>query len=52
MALVTSSGHRVLDEEVLETVRGWSFRPATQAGVAMKSEVERTFDFRLSDQGA
>jgi periplasmic protein TonB len=45
--VVTSSGYKVLDEEVLSTVRGWRFQPARTAGIAQKSEIEKRFRFDL-----
>jgi TonB family protein len=45
--IVRSSGHAVLDESALATVRRWRFLPATRAGMPVASWVEVPIAFRL-----
>jgi protein TonB len=49
--VVESSGRKVLDEEVLDTVREWKFTPGLQAGVPVKTEILKTFRFEDPDSG-
>jgi protein TonB len=43
-----SSGHALLDDSALATVRRWRFLPATRAGQAMDSWVDVPVSFRLN----
>jgi len=45
--IVRSSGHALLDESALATVRRWRFVPATRAGTPVASWVEVPIAFRL-----
>ncbi len=45
--IVRGSGHALLDESALATVRRWRFVPATRAGKAVRSWVEVPIHFRL-----
>ena len=47
--LMTSSGHDLLDNSALETVKRWRFVPASRGGVAVASWVEIPITFRLQD---
>jgi protein TonB len=47
LRLAASSGHRLLDDAALATVRRWRFLPATRAGIAVASWVEVPIAFRL-----
>ncbi|MGA9033245.1 MAG: energy transducer TonB [Sulfuricaulis sp.] len=47
--LMTSSGHDLLDNSALQTVKQWRFVPATRGGVAVASWVEIPITFRLQD---
>ncbi|MEX0451662.1 energy transducer TonB [Spiribacter sp. 218] len=42
-----SSGHSILDESALTTVRDWTFRPARDEGVAVAQWVEIPISFEL-----
>lgn len=46
--IVRSSGHALLDESALATVRRWNFVPATRAGKAVSSWVEVPIYFQLN----
>lgn len=46
-----SSGHRVLDEAAVATVKDWRFLPARRAGRAVSTTVEIPISFRLDDAG-
>lgn len=46
--IVRSSGHALLDETALATVRRWRFVPATRAGKAVSSWVEVPIHFQLN----
>lgn len=46
--IVRGSGHALLDESALTTVRRWRFLPATRAGVAVISWVEVPIHFQLN----
>lgn len=45
--IVRSSGHTLLDDSALSTVRRWRFLPATRAGMAVSSWVEVPIHFQL-----
>jgi protein TonB len=45
--IVRSSGHALLDESALATVRRWNFVPATRAGKAVSSWAEVPIHFQL-----
>lgn len=45
-----SSGHRLLDQSALDTVRRWRFLPARRGNASMDSWVEIPISFRLEDQ--
>lgn len=47
--LLTSSGHGLLDNSALATVKQWRFVPAARSGVAVASWVEVPITFRLRD---
>lgn len=47
LRIVRSSGHALLDESALATVRRWRFVPATRAGQAVSSWVEVPIHFQL-----
>jgi protein TonB len=47
ISIQTSSGRDVLDEAAIEAVKGWSFVPATQGGVAVAGWVNVPLVFRL-----
>ncbi|HVY38050.1 MAG TPA: energy transducer TonB, partial [Polyangia bacterium] len=46
-----SSGHDVLDQAALESVRGWTFVPSRQGGVAVSGWVSVPVAFRLQQGG-
>ncbi|MGF1616107.1 MAG: energy transducer TonB [Gammaproteobacteria bacterium] len=46
-----SSGHRVLDEAAVATVKDWRFLPARRAGQAVSTTVDIPIRFRLDDEG-
>lgn len=48
--LTTSSGHDLLDNSALETVKRWRFVPASRGGTAVASWVEIPISFRLRDE--
>lgn len=48
VALRRSSGHALLDETALRTVRGWRFAPAHRGGRAVPAAVEVPVRFALS----
>lgn len=43
----TSSGHRVLDERAVETVRGWRFHPARRGERPCAGTVRKPIEFKL-----
>jgi periplasmic protein TonB len=45
--IVLSSGHTLLDESALSTVRRWRFVPATRAGTPVAASVDVPISFRL-----
>lgn len=45
--IVRSSGHALLDETALATVRRWRFMPATRAGTPVAASVDVPISFRL-----
>jgi len=45
--IVRSSGHALLDESALTTVRRWRFLPATRAGTPVTASVDVPIAFRL-----
>ena len=45
--IVRSSGHALLDESALATVRRWNFVPATRAGKAVSSWAEVPIHFQM-----
>lgn len=45
--VLSSSGHRCLDEAALDAVRGWTFTPATRSGLPVVAEVEVPIHFVL-----
>jgi periplasmic protein TonB len=45
--IVHSSGHALLDESALSTVRRWRFVPATRAGTPVAASVDVPISFRL-----
>lgn len=45
--IVRSSGHALLDESALATVRRWRFLPATRAGAPVTASVDVPISFRL-----
>lgn len=45
--VTTSSGHRILDDEAVRTVKAWHFDPALVNGVPARSLVEVPFKFEL-----
>lgn len=45
--IVRSSGHALLDESALSTVRRWRFVPATRAGTPVAALVDVPISFRL-----
>lgn len=45
--IVHSSGHTLLDESALSTVRRWRFLPATRAGAPVAASVDVPISFRL-----
>jgi len=45
--IVRSSGHALLDESALSTVRRWRFVPATRAGTPVAASVDVPISFRL-----
>ncbi len=45
--VTTSSGHDILDEEAIRTVRAWHFEPAMINGEPVRSLVEVPFKFEL-----
>lgn len=45
--VLTSSGHRALDEAARSAVLGWEFRPATRNGVASAATIQVPVTFRL-----
>ncbi len=47
--LVESSGHERLDLAALETVRGWSLRPATESGIAIAGSLLHRIVFRIEN---
>lgn len=49
--LLKSSGHEVLDEAAIASVRRWRFRPATRGGVSEVSWIEAPVIFRLERVG-
>jgi TonB family protein len=44
-----SSGFSLLDEAALSTVKGWQFKPARMAGIAVSTSVNIPVLFRLKD---
>ncbi|MFA6600849.1 MAG: energy transducer TonB [Candidatus Omnitrophota bacterium] len=50
--LLRSSGHRILDQEAVKTVRAWRFVPAEQMGECVASHAEVPVVFRLGDGGS
>ena len=42
-----SSGHRILDDTVLRTLRSWRFVPGSRAGEPVEMELVRRFQFQL-----
>lgn len=48
--LEESSGHRVLDDEALRTVRRWRFTPASEGGKAIEAEVLVPIKFTLREK--
>ncbi|CAA7611397.1 putative TonB family protein [Magnetospirillum sp. LM-5] len=49
VAVRDSSGHAVLDEAALETVRQWRFSPARQGGRAVASAIDVPIRFSLTE---
>jgi len=47
ISVLKSSGHAVLDNAAIEAVRGWTFTPSTQGGIAIVGSVNVPFDFHL-----
>jgi len=47
LAIATGSGHPLLDQSALKTVREWRFKPATLGGIHLRSRVEIPIRFRL-----
>ena len=47
VAVKRSSGRRLLDDAAIEAVKGWTFVPATQGGVAIPGWVEVPLVFKL-----
>jgi protein TonB len=47
--LIESSGHERLDQAALDTVRAWTFRPATESGVAVAGTLLHRVVFRIDD---
>ncbi|MEJ2691286.1 MAG: energy transducer TonB, partial [Deltaproteobacteria bacterium] len=45
-----SSGHHILDEEALKSVRQWLFSPATEDGTPVSMWVSVPITFQLQDQ--
>jgi protein TonB len=43
----TSSGHRLLDQAALETVKSWRFRPARHGGQVVSVVLDVPVVFRL-----
>jgi TonB family protein len=51
VAITKSSGHLILDEEVLKTIRkSWRFNPATQKGNPIPTKEELVFKFVLDQK--
>jgi protein TonB len=48
-SLAQSSGFPLLDDSALQTVRGWRFKPARIAGIAVSKGVDIPVRFRLKD---
>ena len=48
--IIKSSGHRLLDQAALKTVRLWSFVPARQGGVAIEAHVEVPVTFEIKQK--
>ena len=49
IAILSSSGHAVLDEAAMAAVRGWRFSPATRGGVPVPAPADVPVRFRLQD---
>ncbi len=47
--VLTSSGHRELDEAAVTTVGKWHFVPASRGGEAIAATAEIPIQFRLAD---
>ena len=47
VVVLTSSGHDLLDDTVVETLREWRFNPGTRDGVPVEMELIRRFRFEL-----
>lgn len=45
--VIQSSGHRELDEAAVETVRGWTFKPAKRGDTPIKGWALQTIAFQL-----
>jgi TonB family protein len=48
--VLRSSGHKVLDQEALKTVKNWQFRPARLGGIEVESSVVVPVRFDLKKQ--
>ncbi len=49
IAVVSTSGHTVLDKAALAAVEQWRFKPAAQAGTPVNGAVEVPIQFRLEE---
>ena len=49
IAVVSTSGHAVLDKAALAAVEQWRFQPATQAGTPVAGAVDVPIQFRLEE---
>src|SRR5216684_4388825 len=49
IAVVSTSGHTVLDKAALAAVEQWRFKPATQAGTPVTGAVDVPIQFRLEE---
>ena len=49
VAVVSGSGHDILDRAAVRAVRQWHFVPAKRAGIPVASTVDIPISFKLTD---